>query len=425
MNSFRLKMAATVALSAIWLVAGCSADSSVNSSGAPSGAAQESSSSTATTTAEPPAEVENAEDAVNQAEEDAGPDETGDEDGVPSGDIDTTPLVRAYAEAVVDQRSNESAAPGSPAELYLDHLIRVQQLGGVATLGPVGEDGFVVVAANDFGEESTFTFTEVVVGPLGVEDFTVNGNRMSDRISTVLTATSTAEGLSVEEGSSYITASNERITTIAVRNGLSEDLNVQTFESVFIQTDGRQETNDGSSGFISPTIIAAGATADIALITPGRNADPDGVAKLKFSSQDFMQTFEIEVPLGNTQPSFFSIDPSTGDVKGELSADIAFATGSSGLSDEAFRILSQARAEIDRLDRPDDDLCIEGHADSVGDEATNLSLSEARAESVATALRDLGVTHKIDAIGYGEKFAPGDEQPDVNARRVDVSFSTC
>ncbi len=43
-----------------------------------------------------------------------------------------------------------------------------------------------------------------------------------------------------------------------------------------------------------------------------------------------------------------------------------------------------------------------GHTDSSGDDAHNLELSTARAEAVAAALRDHGVTATIDARGAGE-----------------------
>jgi OOP family OmpA-OmpF porin len=45
---------------------------------------------------------------------------------------------------------------------------------------------------------------------------------------------------------------------------------------------------------------------------------------------------------------------------------------------------------------------ISGHTDSIGDDAYNQTLSEARAESVVAALEEAGVTAALTAEGYGE-----------------------
>jgi len=45
---------------------------------------------------------------------------------------------------------------------------------------------------------------------------------------------------------------------------------------------------------------------------------------------------------------------------------------------------------------------VEGHTDSIGDEAYNQTLSENRANAVVTALRGQAVTTDLQAIGYGE-----------------------
>ena len=49
------------------------------------------------------------------------------------------------------------------------------------------------------------------------------------------------------------------------------------------------------------------------------------------------------------------------------------------------------------------DLVVEGHTDNVGDDNSNLDLSKRRANSVVTALTQLGVNaRRLSAIGYGE-----------------------
>ena len=56
---------------------------------------------------------------------------------------------------------------------------------------------------------------------------------------------------------------------------------------------------------------------------------------------------------------------------------------------------------------------IQGHTDSVSDDASNQTLSEQRAKAVTEALTSNGVTASIESVGYGETrpVAPN-ENPD-------------
>ena len=47
-------------------------------------------------------------------------------------------------------------------------------------------------------------------------------------------------------------------------------------------------------------------------------------------------------------------------------------------------------------------LMVNGHTDSVSDDAFNQTLSEKRAQAVVQALRGDGVTASMEAVGYGE-----------------------
>ena len=57
---------------------------------------------------------------------------------------------------------------------------------------------------------------------------------------------------------------------------------------------------------------------------------------------------------------------------------------------------------------------IQGHTDSVSDDASNQTLSEQRAKAVTEALTSNGVTASIESVGYGETrpVAPPNENPD-------------
>ena len=70
---------------------------------------------------------------------------------------------------------------------------------------------------------------------------------------------------------------------------------------------------------------------------------------------------------------------------------------------------------------------LSGHTDSVGAEAYNQKLSEKRANAVAKALEELGVSaDKITAVGYGElKPVASNKTKEGRAenRRVEARFN--
>ena len=73
---------------------------------------------------------------------------------------------------------------------------------------------------------------------------------------------------------------------------------------------------------------------------------------------------------------------------------------------------------------PDKLIRIEGHTDSIGDAASNLSLSDQRAAAVMEALVSLGVDQaRVTSIGLGEDFPIASNEDEVGRsrnRRVDV-----
>lgn len=110
-------------------------------------------------------------------------------------------------------------------------------------------------------------------------------------------------------------------------------------------------------------------------------------------------------------------------ITGSLSADLGFATGSAELTKDAEAVLNGPLSEIN--ERHDGHICIEGFADSVGDDADNLALSIARAESVAMFFTDAGVTNEITTVGFGETRSAADNVDDPAQRRVDITLGEC
>lgn len=102
--------------------------------------------------------------------------------------------------------------------------------------------------------------------------------------------------------------------------------------------------------------------------------------------------------------------------------DVLFETGQAELRSDSQTSLVEV---VDLLQsEPSKSIRIEGHTDSVGDAATNLQLSEQRANSVLSALESLGVDPaRITVVGMGEDFpiASNDtEEGRSKNRRVDV-----
>ena len=104
---------------------------------------------------------------------------------------------------------------------------------------------------------------------------------------------------------------------------------------------------------------------------------------------------------------------------------VTFATNSSSLT-------AQAKANLDKvaqvfLEFPDTNLLLEGHTDSTGDAAYNMTLSQKRANAVAQYLQAAGVAAgRFTVKAYGETRPMFDNStPDGRAknRRVEVAVA--
>ncbi len=83
--------------------------------------------------------------------------------------------------------------------------------------------------------------------------------------------------------------------------------------------------------------------------------------------------------------------------------DVMFDTGSSSLAPGAFSRLDQLAASLSRY--PDTDVIVKGHTDGTGTEASNLTLSDQRADSVRRYLIGKGVSSaRIESVGLGESM---------------------
>jgi OOP family OmpA-OmpF porin len=101
---------------------------------------------------------------------------------------------------------------------------------------------------------------------------------------------------------------------------------------------------------------------------------------------------------------------------------INFATGSDEILEESHDLLDGLAQTLN--EHPEiHEVRVEGHTDSAGDAADNLSLSNRRAASVVTYLRAAGVSQTLTPEGRGETQLLCEEETDeCNARNRRVEF---
>ena len=83
-----------------------------------------------------------------------------------------------------------------------------------------------------------------------------------------------------------------------------------------------------------------------------------------------------------------------------LEDSVLFDFGSSDLRGEASTTLTNLATVLKDSKAPK--VQVQGHTDSVSDDAFNQKLSEQRAQAVSSALKSNGVTADLEAVGYGE-----------------------
>ena len=94
-----------------------------------------------------------------------------------------------------------------------------------------------------------------------------------------------------------------------------------------------------------------------------------------------------------------------------LEDSVLFDFGSSDLRSEASTTLTNLATVLKDSKAPK--VQIQGHTDSVSDDAFNQKLSEQRAQAVSNALKSDGVSADLEAVGYGEtKPVAPNENPD-------------
>ncbi|MBM3787927.1 MAG: OmpA family protein [Acidobacteria bacterium] len=110
------------------------------------------------------------------------------------------------------------------------------------------------------------------------------------------------------------------------------------------------------------------------------------------------------------------------DRDGFVALDIRFATGRAEILPESTPVVAEIAAMLTK--RPALKVGVEGHTDDTGTPAGNLTLSQLRAEAVASALRAAGIAGtRLVPVGFGQTKPIGDnrsEEGRAKNRRVEI-----
>lgn len=191
------------------------------------------------------------------------------------------------------------------------------------------------------------------------------------------------------------------------------------------------------SGLVLGTIINAGVICTRALAQTNPSAQQI-IDSLKPSGPLSDTTRGIKpLPPGDTGMAPAAPGPSSGGMGGMSMApatataapstnlDIEFATGSAALTPQATAELDQLGKALTSAQLASFNFKIVGHTDTVGDPATNQSLSDQRAQAVKNYLESkYGIADaRLQATGVGENdllVSTPPQTPDIRNRRVQV-----
>lgn len=108
-----------------------------------------------------------------------------------------------------------------------------------------------------------------------------------------------------------------------------------------------------------------------------------------------------------------------------MPSNVTFASGQDALNSNFFPVLDSVSIILNKY--PQTLLDVDGHTDSVGDDASNQALSERRAVSVARYLNSRQVdSRRLQIIGFGETRPVADNNTDQGRalnRRVEISIA--
>lgn len=186
----------------------------------------------------------------------------------------------------------------------------------------------------------------------------------------------------------------------------SARLDARTREADSARSDARSARADASNAQVD----ASAARSDAAAARTQADAARMDATRAQQESADLQQQsadLQQQIAELNARPTDRGLVVTLGDV--------LFATGGSTLKDNTPEDLDRLAAFLAKY--PDRTVVIEGHTDSVGSTASNLGLSQRRADAVKAYLVARGVASaRLSAVGLGEG-APAAANTTVSGRQ--------
>lgn len=183
--------------------------------------------------------------------------------------------------------------------------------------------------------------------------------------------------------------------------------------------------NGKMSDFIDPNTVTVTTQAEAAK-TEQKDNDAATLAYslgLKDKSFIFAKTPKARAEKVRKKKRKAGYRTSTRTPGAQIDERMTFASGSAQLNQRTKQRVSTL-ADVYKQHKEIQQIVITGHTDTVGNNANNMALSRARAQSVKQQLVAFGVpAHKISAHGYGEtQLLPGIPGTASANRRVEYSI---
>jgi outer membrane protein OmpA-like peptidoglycan-associated protein len=192
----------------------------------------------------------------------------------------------------------------------------------------------------------------------------------------------------------------------------------------FAKSPGENGSKRGGAGFTSGAIVGGAAAGPIGAVIGGSVGAMLGERSQKKS--EALAARKAEAALLASQVETLNSTLATIETKaGEMGSTVQFRTGQTAVRDNDRARIAKLGALV--ADLKEVRVRVSGFADSRGDDALNLSLSQERAEMVARELEKAGVPkERMIVEALGERFASTESVPDDQAfeRCVEIRFES-